>query len=427
MATKYLIFSVIFFGYAMFAYNRKGVSFAIPKLIEEGLGNEQVGLILSSQNFAYAISKFLGGIISDKLSSRILFSSGLLISGLAAMVFPLMNSVASYTAIWFLNGLAQGVGWPAIAKLLKNWFDPAELGTWWSLASASSNLSGCVAPFIASYVILNYGWPASLQFVGALTLLAATIAFIFIADSPSITKISTKNSPKKSPKREQPASKKQGSSALKILLTCKFTWVIAISFLVASCIKTILTDWSQLYLMRDCHQSSLVANSFVSSFEFGGFFGGIAAGFLSDLYMKHKGNFTHGHPRMTIALLFAIATALGLYLFALVDMKSSPIFINQTGILLGAAVYAQIAILGVVATQSVDSSMSGTSHAIAALAANIGSIVAGLPVASIAKHYSWTQVFLILQATAIAIIGFLVLARNVRYKVELTGGSKKKD
>jgi hypothetical protein len=41
MATEYVIFSVIFF--------RKGVSFVIPKLLEEGLENEQVGLILNGR------------------------------------------------------------------------------------------------------------------------------------------------------------------------------------------------------------------------------------------------------------------------------------------------------------------------------------------------------------------------------------------
>lgn len=437
MTTKYLIFSVIFFGYAMFGYNRKGVSFVIPKLLEEGLGNEQVGLILSSQNLAYAISKFLGGIISDRLSSRLLFSVGLLTSGLAAVLFSLVDSVALFTLAWFINGLAQGVGWPAIAKLLKNWFDPAELGTWWSAASASANVSGCVAPFLASYIILNYGWRFSLTFVGGLTILAAAIAYIFIQDSPSISSATGGRSPGKGkrgdkPKTASPKKNTQGKSALKMLLQTKFIWVISICYLIVSSIKTSVTDWSQMYLMNDCRQPSLVANSFVSSVEFGGFFGGIAAGYLSDLYMKNtlKGGKvlpSSGHPRMTVGLAFAIVTGSCLHLLYFnVSETSSAIFINQLGMLIGASVYGQIAIFGVVATQSVVSEMSGTSHAIAALAANVGSIIAGLPFATLARLYSWSHVFFILEVMTISTIAFMLMTSRISYRMDLVDGDQKK-
>lgn len=430
----------------MFSYNRKGVSFAIPKLLEEGLGNEELGLILSGQNLAYAISKFLGGIISDKLSSRVLFSTGLLISGLAAMLFSMVNSVTLYTLTWFLNGLAQGVGWPAIAKLLKNWFEPAELGTWWSLTSASSNLAGCVAPFLASYIITSYGWRSSLVFVGALTILASVISFIFILDAPKVNSQQKKeNSPSKS-KKKKPSPNQEGKvedtkkqvpkklpkSNLMLLLNTKFIWVISICYLVSSSIKTSVTDWSQMYLMLDCHQSSLVASSFVSSVEFGGFFGGIAAGYLSDLYMKYtlKGGKTlpsTGHPRMTVALFFALVTGISLHLFYYhVTDETSVIFINQLGILIGASLYGQIALFGVVATQSVVSEMSGTAHAIAALAANIGSIAAGLPFASIAKYYSWSDVFYILEIMMLSTIVFMFLVRNTSYRITMAEDSEKK-
>lgn len=443
MATKYLIFSVIFFGYAMFAYNRKGVSFSIPKLLEEGLENHQVGLILSSQNLAYAISKFLGGIISDRLSPRILFSSGLLISGLVAVLFSVVDSVPLYTLAWFLNGLAQGVGWPAIAKLLKNWFEPAELGTWWSIASAGANLSGCIAPFVAAHIILNYGWRFSLLFVGGLTIIAAVIAYLFIIDSPSTKSTSTatrspkkesksaiEDKKKKSPKGK--ASKEAPKGAFRMLLGSKFVIVVSILYLFASFIKTSVTDWSQMYLMLDRHQSSLVANSFVSSVEFGGFFGGIAAGYLSDLYIKRtlKGGKDlppQGHPRMMIALAFALVSCVSLYLFHYnVTESTSAIFINQLGMLIGAAIYGQIAIFGVVATQSVPSEISGTSHAIAALAANIGSVIAGLPLAAVAKHYSWSYVFNIQFSVALATISFMVIMRNIPYVVGNQSVSNKK-
>ena len=68
---------------------------------------------------AYAISKFLGGVLSDRISSRFLFSSGLLMSGIATIAFAGSNSITAFAALWFLNGFAQGAGWPACAKVLR--------------------------------------------------------------------------------------------------------------------------------------------------------------------------------------------------------------------------------------------------------------------------------------------------------------------
>lgn len=77
------------------------------------------GLITSSQSAAYAISKFVSGVLSDQMSARWLFSSGLLLVGLVNIVFSWSSLVPVFAALWFLNGLAQGLGWPPCGKILR--------------------------------------------------------------------------------------------------------------------------------------------------------------------------------------------------------------------------------------------------------------------------------------------------------------------
>ena len=57
--------------------------------------------------------------MSDRISSKLLFASGLIGSGLATIGFAGSESITFFTIFWFLNGLAQGAGWPACAKLLR--------------------------------------------------------------------------------------------------------------------------------------------------------------------------------------------------------------------------------------------------------------------------------------------------------------------
>lgn len=130
-------------------------------------------------------TQFVGGILSDQLSSRILFGSGLLFSGLATIIFGLSSdSVFIFSVLWFCNGFAQGVGWPSCAKVLRHWFSPDQFGTFWSLLSASANISGGISPFIAAFITLNFGWRMTLIVFGAVSIAMSLLGFIILVDKP---------------------------------------------------------------------------------------------------------------------------------------------------------------------------------------------------------------------------------------------------
>lgn len=119
-------------------------------------------------------------------------------------------------------------------------------------------------------------------------------------------------------------------------------------------------------------------SAFTSSVESGGFFGGILAGYVADAAVKRRQKQLQvdpsprpWNPRMPVALLFMIAVAVNLHLlYFAVDASSSRLWITTVGFLLGASLYGPIAIFGVVATEAAPVALSGTAHAIVALAAN---------------------------------------------------------
>lgn len=153
-----LLYWILFISYASYAYNRKCVVFSMPMLKEEGLDASYAGLILSCQNIAFSISKFLVGVLSDRLNPYLIFATGLLISGFSTLIFSSSSSVTTFCCLWFLNGLAQGCGWPPIAKILRQRASPSEFGTLWSFLQASNNFSGILGPFLSAFFIVNYGW-----------------------------------------------------------------------------------------------------------------------------------------------------------------------------------------------------------------------------------------------------------------------------
>uniref|UniRef100_H3C495 Solute carrier family 37 member 4 n=1 Tax=Tetraodon nigroviridis TaxID=99883 RepID=H3C495_TETNG len=146
------IFLAMFVGYTLYYFNRKTFSFVMPSLMHEiPLDKDDLGMITSSQSLAYAISKFISGVLSDQVSARWLFSVGLLMVGGINVLFSWSSTVAVFSALWFLNGLGQGLGWPpAAGKICAKWFEPSQFGTWWAVLSCSMNLAGSLGPIVVT-------------------------------------------------------------------------------------------------------------------------------------------------------------------------------------------------------------------------------------------------------------------------------------
>ncbi|XP_072469113.1 glucose-6-phosphate exchanger SLC37A4 isoform X3 [Notamacropus eugenii] len=432
-----VIFSAMFGGYSLYYFNRKTFSFVMPSLVEEiSLDKDDLGLITSSQSASYAISKFVSGVLSDQMSARWLFSSGLLLVGLVNVAFSWSSTVSVFATLWFLNGLAQGLGWPPCGKVLRKWFEPSQFGTWWAILSTSMNLAGGLGPIMVTILAQNYSWRSILALSGAMCVVVSVLCLLFIQNEPADVGLQNLDpTPKKGKKGSQ-----DDESTLQELLLSPYLWVLSTGYLVVFGVKTCCTDWGQFFLIQEKGQSALVGSSYMSALEIGGLVGSIAAGYLSDRSMAKVGLSVYGNPRHGL-LLFMMAGMVGsMYLFRVTVTSDSPkdsafwtpalhplaeltgfmeheLWILVLGAIFGFSSYGPIALFGVIANESAPPNLCGTSHAIVGLMANVGGFLAGLPFSTIAKHYSWSTAFWVAEVTcAICTIAFFLL-RNIRTKM----------
>uniref|UniRef100_A0AAY4CB78 Major facilitator superfamily (MFS) profile domain-containing protein n=1 Tax=Denticeps clupeoides TaxID=299321 RepID=A0AAY4CB78_9TELE len=383
------IFLAMFVGYTLYCFNRKTFSFVMPSLMQEiKLDKDDLGLITSCQSLAYAISKFISGVLSDQMSARWLFSIGLLTVGGINVVFSWSSTVAVFSGLWFLNGLGQGLGWPPCGKVLRKWFEPSQFGTWWAILSCSMNLAGGLGPIIATLMAQSYSWRTTLSISGLICVILSAVCLLVIKNEPGDVGL---------PNMEPAVKKSKGGpsgddSTLKEFLLSPYLWVLSLGYLVVFGVKTACTDWGQLFLIQDKGQSALMGSSFMSALEIGGLVGSVAAGFLSD-------------------------RALVCTVHLRIRSESSKIWILSLGAVFGFSSYGPIALFGVIANESAPSNYCGTSHAIVALMANVGGFLSGLPFSTIAKHYSWDMAFRVAEVTcAITTVGFFLL-RNIQTKM----------
>ncbi|XP_048199912.1 glucose-6-phosphate exchanger SLC37A4 isoform X3 [Perognathus longimembris pacificus] len=398
-----VIFTAMFGGYSLYYYNRKTFSFVMPSLVEEiPLDKDDLGLITSSQSAAYAISKFVSGVLSDRMSARWLFSSGLLLVGLVNIVFSWSSTVPVFAALWFLNGLAQGLGWPPCGKILRK----------------------------------SYSWRSTLAMSGALCVGVSFLCLLLIHNEPADVGLRnldpTPSKGKKGPSKEE--------STLQELLLSPYLWVLSTGYLVVFGVKTCCTDWGQFFLIQEKGQSALVGSSYMSALEVGGLIGSIAAGYLSDRAMAKAGLSVYGNPRHGLLLLMMAGMTASMYLFRVTVSSDSPkdvafwtpalhplaeltgfteheIWILVLGAVFGFSSYGPIALFGVIANESAPPNLCGTSHAIVGLMANVGGFLAGLPFSTIAKHYSWSTAFWVAEVICAVSTAAFFLLRNIRTKM----------
>ncbi|KAM5317388.1 glucose-6-phosphate exchanger SLC37A4 isoform 3-T4 [Glossophaga mutica] len=398
-----VIFSAMFGGYSLYYFNRKTFSFVMPSLVEEiPLDKDDLGLITSSQSAAYAISKFVSGVLSDQMSARWLFSSGLLLVGLVNVVFSWSSTVPVFAALWFLNGLAQGLGWPPCGKVLRK----------------------------------SYSWRSTLALSGAMCVAVSFLCLPLIRNEPADVGLCNLDP---TPSKGKKGSLKEDSTLQELLLS-PYLWVLSTGYLVVFGVKTCCTDWGQFFLIQEKGQSALVGSSYMSALEVGGLVGSIAAGYLSDRAMAKAGLSTYGNPRHGLLLLMMAGMTMSMYLFRVTVTSDSPkdiafwtlalhplaeltgfkeheLWILVLGALFGFSSYGPIALFGVIANESAPPNLCGTSHAIVGLMANVGGFLAGLPFSSIAKHYSWSTAFWVAEVICAASTAAFFLLRNICTKM----------
>ncbi|GIY42328.1 glucose-6-phosphate exchanger SLC37A4 [Caerostris darwini] len=374
----------------------------------------RMGLIISCQNAAFAISKFMAGVLSDRTNPRLLFASGLMLSGVTTLSFSTSSSLPVFCALWFVNGLAQGCGWPSCVKFIKQRAPPSRFGSLWSTLSSGNNLSGCVSPILSAYLLTHFGWRTSVGISGVTSIVLAFFCLIALEESAP----SASSEKKLTSKKQQ----SEDSASFFDLLREPFLWVVSAGFLVVFGAKTTLVDWGQLYLMEERKRSQQDGSAFTSGLESGGILGRIVAGYLTDYLIQKQAEKPYpvsertnrARTRLSVAILLMFISGLLLHaLQSTVKESSSTAWIVCLAFVLGVSLYGPITLFGITASESAPTHLSGSAHAIASLAGNVGAMLSGFPFCYIAKLHGWSAVLVLLECAMGAAVVLMLACRNL--------------
>ena len=158
-------------GYALFYFVRKNFSFAMPGIAAEyGISNTSFGAILAIVGLIYGFSRFLNGVLADRMNARYHMSIGLLLCALASIAFGFAPAllgieigvapyalVAVFAVLLVLNNLFQGSGFPPCTRLLTHWIPPQELATKMSIWNTSHSIGASILAILCGFIMGTMG------------------------------------------------------------------------------------------------------------------------------------------------------------------------------------------------------------------------------------------------------------------------------
>ena len=156
--------------------DRSVMGVAQPALVKElQIGPEVMGLIFSAFSWTYALAQIPGGLVLDRLGSRLTYGLSLGLWSLATMVHGLMSSVAGLFSARLALGLAEAPCFPANSRILSTWFPQTERARANGVYAVGQYIGlGFMIPLL-TFIAATWGWRALFFIFGGVGVLFAFV------------------------------------------------------------------------------------------------------------------------------------------------------------------------------------------------------------------------------------------------------------
>lgn len=173
---RHTVLVLCMFAFFVTYFARLLVSPVVPFIIADfDVSNTQIGISLSGMWIAYGLTQFPSGVFAERFGEKRIIAvavGGTAVTSLLAAIAPLF---AVFAACVVLLGGVAGLHYSVATTLLSRTYD--DIGTALGLHSFGAPLAGLLAPVMASWVGIRYGWRPAV----ALAVLVAVPIFLLFA------------------------------------------------------------------------------------------------------------------------------------------------------------------------------------------------------------------------------------------------------
>lgn len=132
-------------------------------LATENLSKASASTITATLFVTYGFGQILSGYLGDRIRPRGMIFAGLTTAAVCNGLMPVCSPcLPALTVVWGVNGAAQALIWPPLAKILTNNLSSEEYGKRVPLISTSSSVATIMVYLLAPWAIRAWNWRAVL-------------------------------------------------------------------------------------------------------------------------------------------------------------------------------------------------------------------------------------------------------------------------
>ena len=440
--TRTIMFLCILIGYSSYYITRNSFIYTAPVMVDSpqlSIRITDVGVITSLFPICYGVSKFVSGVLSDKLQPHVMLGIGLSFTGMINILFGFGSTMTWFCVLWALNGVLQGFGAPACAKILTAWFATKERGTYWGMWNIAHNLGGFAAPLLAGFCARSFGWSWGMWGPGLVGVVVGLVVLGALKDSPESVGFPSAeamarvrdgtalaapaDSPVVDTTTESHADGADAGSGPQVpllqnlfqnVLSNPYIWGLALVYFCVYSVRQGVTSWSVFYLLQEKGVSDAgQAAARVSGLELGGLLGSLIAGRLSDDMIKSAPDVRGAvGKRLQVVMLYIVGIALSLAVLYRLP-ASLPWWAQWVNVfMIGFFLYGPQMLIGLCGAEIVGRHSVGASEGFLGWVAYLGAASAGVPLSMVVDRLGWSSFFVALcGACALALILLLPMVR----------------
>ncbi|XVF47977.1 hypothetical protein PTKIN_Ptkin03bG0153200 [Pterospermum kingtungense] len=391
---------------------------------------------------SYAIGMYFAGHVGDRIDLRLFLVFGMMGSGLFTIIFGFaywfdVHLLSYFMGVQVVSGIFQSIGWPCVVSVVGNWFGKEKRGLIMGVWTSHTSVGNIIGSVTASGV-LEFGWGWSFLVPGVLVIVVGVLVFCFLVVSPDDLGFEMMSSGMEIEMNVEGESvgnlQKVESEEAGLLEDKDSDSLVAIGFLEAwrlpgvapfafslffsKLVAYTFLYWLPFYIRHTAvagvHLSHKTAGILSTIFDIGGVFGGVMAGFVSDII----------EARAVTSVTFLLLSIPALILYRVYGSVSTVTNISLmfiSGLLVNGP-YSLIT-TAVAADLGTQDLIKGNSRALATVSAIIdgtGSVGAALGplLAGYISTRGWNSVFLMLIVSVF--LASLFLIRVAKTEIERT-------
>ncbi len=292
---RYNILAMVFITVVINYLDRSNISVAAFAMKEDlGLSNVQMGYVFSAFAWTYACLQIPGGIVADKLPTRVLYSIMMALWSVATLIQGMVSSFGALLGLRASIGIFEAPSYPINNLVVTKWFPEDERASAIAIYTSGQFLGLAFLTPVLVAIQSYFGWRGLFIISGIIGLVWAAIWYFFYRnpqDHKSINKAELdhiekgggligKNDVKKEEK------KKFDWNDFKQAFIYRKLWGLYIGQFCLGATTIFFLTWFPTYLV-EFRGLDFLKSGFLASIPFlAAFFGVLLSGFSSDYLIK---------------------------------------------------------------------------------------------------------------------------------------------